>query len=164
LLYLLDASVLITASRLYYPLERVPEFWDWLVHQGETGNVKMPLEMIEEIRDGSDNLAEWMSDHHRLEALSLGEDADVGLVRRVIDEGYAPDLNDVEIEKIGRDPFLIAAALHNSSERLVVTAEVSRPKAQRANRKVPDVCDDLGVRWIDSFGLIHALDFSTGWR
>lgn len=27
MLYLLDANVLITASRLYYPVDQVPEFW-----------------------------------------------------------------------------------------------------------------------------------------
>ena len=29
-LYLLDANVLIDANRDYYPIHRVPEFWDWL--------------------------------------------------------------------------------------------------------------------------------------
>ena len=27
MLYLLDANVLIDASRYYYPIQRVPEFW-----------------------------------------------------------------------------------------------------------------------------------------
>ena len=35
--YLLDANVLIDADRDYYPLGRVPEFWDWLLHQSEHG-------------------------------------------------------------------------------------------------------------------------------
>lgn len=33
MLYLLDANVLITANRTYYPLERVPEYWAWLVNR-----------------------------------------------------------------------------------------------------------------------------------
>ena len=33
MLFLLDASVLITANNTYYPIERVPEFWEWLAHQ-----------------------------------------------------------------------------------------------------------------------------------
>jgi hypothetical protein len=164
LLHLLDANVLITANRLYYPLERVPEFWDWLVHQGETGNVKMPLEMVEEITGSADNLSTWLSEKANLDALLLDEDTDVALVRRVTNEGYAPDLTDVEIEKIGRDPFVIAAAFRSPDERLVVTTEVSKPAAQRANRKVPDVCNSLGVRWMNSFELISTLDFTTSWR
>ena len=33
-LYLLDANVLIDANRDYYPVARVPEFWDWLLEMG----------------------------------------------------------------------------------------------------------------------------------
>lgn len=164
MLHLLDANVLITANRLYYPLERVPEFWEWLVHMGQTDQIKMPLELVEEVRDGSDGLAEWMSDQDHLDALLLDEDADVELVQRVINEGYAPDLDDKEIEIIGRDPFLIAAALRSAADRCVVTTEVSKPGRRRANRHVPDVCNSLSVRWMDSFGLIRALNFSTSWR
>lgn len=159
MLHLLDANVLITANRLYYPLERVPEFWSWLLHMGEVGNVKLPLEVFEEI---TDDLTEWLQANRDI--LLLDEDADVALVRRVLEHGYAPDLNDVEIEKIGRDPFLIAAALRSPTERLVVTTETSKPGSLRANRKVPDVCKNLGVRSMDSFELIRALDFSTSWQ
>ncbi len=164
MLHLLDANVLITANRLYYPLERVPEFWDWLVHMGQTGQIKMPLELVEEIRDRSDDLADWMSDHDHLDALLLAKDADLALVQRVIEQGYAPDLDDQEIEIVGRDPFLIAAALRNPADRCVVTTEVSKPGRRRANRHVPDVCTSLGVRCIDTFAVIRLLNFTTSWR
>jgi hypothetical protein len=87
LLHLLDANVLITANRLYYPLIRVPEFWEWLVYQGAEGKLKMPLEMVEEIREGTDDLADLLAERDHLEALCLDEEADVALVRRVINEG-----------------------------------------------------------------------------
>lgn len=164
MLHLLDANVLITANRLYYPLERVPEYWDWLIHYGKNGQVKLPVEMVEEIREGYDDLAEWLSDLNHLDALVLGEDADVALVQRVISTGYAADLTDQEIEIIGRDPFLISYAMQDLAGRCVVTTEVSKPKRVRANRHIPDVCDDLKVLWMDGFGLTRALNFSTSWR
>ena len=34
MLYLLDANVLIDANRDYYQIERVPEFWEWLISCG----------------------------------------------------------------------------------------------------------------------------------
>jgi len=52
---------------------------------------------------------------------------DIPLVSKVTDEGYAPDLTDDEVEKIGRDPFLIAYALAAVGERCIVTTEVSKP-------------------------------------
>ena len=55
MLYLLDASVLITANNLYYPIDGVPEYWEWLAHMGDLGHVKMPFEIFEEVKDGPDN-------------------------------------------------------------------------------------------------------------
>jgi hypothetical protein len=164
LLHLLDANVLITANRLYYPLERVPEYWDWLVHYGKNGQVKLPVEMVEEIREGTDDLADWLSDRNNLEALLLNEDAEVNFVRAVIVTGYAADLTDEEIEIVGRDPFLISYAMRDLTGRCIVTTEVSKPKRVRANRHVPDICDDLNILWMDGFGLNRALNFSTSWR
>lgn len=164
MIYLPDANVLINANRLYYQMGRVPEFWDWLRHVGEQGHVKIPAEIYEEMTDATDPLADWLRDQDTKDALLFDEESDVALVQRVIDQGYAPDLTDVEIEKVGRDPFLIAAALRDPANRCVVTAEVSKPKARRANRHVPDVCNTFSVPWMDSFGLIQTLDFSTGWN
>ena len=142
----------------------MPEFWEWLVYQGTEGRLKMPLEMVEEIRDGTDDLADWLSDRTNLDALCLDEEVDVALVQRVLDVGYALDLTDQEVEIIGRDPFLIAYGLKSRSDRSVVTNEISKPGKQRANRKVPDVCNQMQVAWMDSFGLIRNLNFSTSWR
>lgn len=164
MLYLVDANVLITADSQYYPLDRVPEFWDWLLHMASQGTVKMPTEMIEEIKAGDDVLAEWVSDREHLEALRLAEDVDVGLLQRVIAEGYAPDLDDTEIGRLGQDPFLISYALKDVSARRVVTTEVSKPTRQRANRHIPDVCSGFRVGWLNSFELVRILNFSTNWR
>ena len=60
MLYLLDANVLITANRTYYQLERVPEFWDWLVDRGTKQLTKIPVEMYEEVLVGNDALAHWL--------------------------------------------------------------------------------------------------------
>ena len=86
------------------------------------------------------------------------------IVARIVDGGYSNDLTDQEIEQIGRDPFLIAYALAAPAERCVVTTEVSSPRKTRQNRKVPDVCGTMGVACCDTFTMLRALGFSTGWR
>ncbi|MBN1317456.1 MAG: DUF4411 family protein [Anaerolineales bacterium] len=95
MLFLLDANVLIDANRDYYPIDCVPEFWDWLVHQGEYGNVKRPIEIYEELTEGNDILADWTKNLETKTALLLDELAVKALVQRVIREGYADDLTDV---------------------------------------------------------------------
>ena len=161
-LYLLDANVFITAERDYYSLDRVPEFWDWLIHMGKNGRIKTPQEIYDEVVDGKGALVDWMKDNQT--ALLLDEFTPIELVNTVLEQGYADDLDDEEIEKIGRDPFLIAYAHSDIGRRSVVTTEHSRPKRIRANRHIPDVCDDFGVFCINTFELIRRLNFRTDWR
>ena len=80
------------------------------------------------------------------------------------EERYADDLTEDEVEKIGRDPFLIAYALADAQGRRVVTTERSRTSRIRANRHLPDVSRDFNVRCINTFDLIRELDFRTDWR
>lgn len=164
MLYLLDANVLIDANRDYYSTNQVPEFWEWLVYMGKEGNVKIPIEIYEEFKNGNDSLAVWAREGETKTALLLNEDVESALISRVINEGYANDLTDVEIERLGRDPFLIAYAMVDITGRCVVTTEVSRPRQKRANRHVPDVCDTLGISWCHSFDLYRHLGFSTNWK
>ena len=78
----------------------------------------------------------------------------------MLTEGYGEILTDSDLEKIGQDPFLIAYALA-AEDRVVVTKETPRRRAQRANRKIPDVCDTLNVNWTTDFELYRILEFTT---
>ena len=162
MLHLFDANVLITASNTYYPIDQIPEFWDWIDHQATNGRIKLPVEILDEVLTGrkrEDPLLAWMTD--RKDALRLKETADPTIVNKVVTEGYAPDLTDDELEEIGRDPFLIAYALAGPNDRCVVTVEVSAPGKQRQNRRVPDVCNTFGIPCRNPFQAYRSLGFNT---
>ena len=165
MLYLLDANILIDANMYYYPIERVPEFWHWLEAMGQQGLIKIPSEILDEVvrprPDDPDQVIGWLLE--RESALVLEGATPADLIARVTEEGYGDSLTDVDLDKIGRDPFLIAYALQDTENRTVVSNEVSRPGAQGANRRVPDVCAQFRVRCINVFQLIRELDFRTGW-
>src|SRR3546814_8756283 len=78
MIYLLDANVLITAHHLYYPVDAVPEFWEWLAHQGVAGQIKMPVETFEEVKDGGtdaerDMLYAWVQEDAHKSAILFDE-------------------------------------------------------------------------------------------
>jgi hypothetical protein len=160
LLYLLDANVLISAHEDYYGIDQVPQFWDWLLKVAKAGQAKMPFEIHQEIAISGGPLCSWITVAATKKALVLDEEVDQDLVEKVLNEGYGPNLNDGELEKVGQDPFLIAYALAEA-DRIVVTKEVSRPSKQRANRKVPDVCSELGVTWMKDFDFFKVLNFKA---
>ena len=173
LLYLLDANVLIRAHHDYYPLDRLPGFWEWLCGQAEAGAIKMPFEIHREVATGNDALATWISQSRVEKALLLDEEVDQNTLRRVLDTGYGPNLTEDEIAEAGDDPFLVAygtvagtvraglprRTLMGDSQRTVVTKEISKPSRQRGNTKLPDACQRLGVPWITDFELYRRLDF-----
>ena len=164
MIHLLDADTLISADRVYYSLKRFPIFWQWLRHNGNAGLIKIPEEQYEEVVAGKGDLVDWLKEKDAKNALLLDEAVDQNLVTKVLSEGYAPDLNESELETVGRDPFLIAYGLAAPANRHVISFEVSAPAKQRANRKVPDVCGQFGVKCSNLFALINELDFTTNWK
>lgn len=169
MLYLLDANTLIDAKNKYWQMDRVPEFWDWLEYQGEQGRIKIPQEIYNEI-DGSnsssnpDELSVWVRQANVKTALLLDEEADPVVVNEVVTIGYLANPTEADLIKLGRDPFLIAYAHRDPANRTIVTTEVSRPKRSGSNRHIPDVCNSLGVRPINTYALTEELDFKTSWQ
>jgi len=167
MLYLLDANVLITAQREYYALDQVPEFWEWVLYEAEQGNIKMPLEIINEIGDGgkgSTPLLDWIRNPDNKKILTLDEEVELDVVRKVVTEGYAHDLTDDEVELLGRDPILIAYALADKENRCVVTLEVFSSNNWRYKKKIPNICKFFSIKCINTFELTRVLGFKTSWR
>ncbi|WP_425406813.1 DUF4411 family protein [Hwanghaeella sp.] len=171
-MYVIDANCLIFAKNYHFQFERVPQFWSWLQNKAEADLVKMPIETWSKIGDyppdRRDELAEWAIANK--DALILADRAYDARFPDVLHQYTQPDgaaLTEAETNTVGDDYALIASALHGGYT--VVTDEVSRQSAQRANRKVPDVCADLNVPCIDLDGrrggdaLINILDFRVDW-
>lgn len=166
MVYILDANVLIRAHADYYPVDAVPEFWAWLLHHAQVGNLKVPQEILEEVEGGNaegDQLVAWLKPPATRKLLRLQEEPNPDIVAAVLATAYG-DPDDVALEEIGRDPFLIAYALADAAHRIVVSAEVSKPTATGKKRKVPDACTDMGVKCMSPFPFFKALGFSTGWQ
>ena len=172
MLYLLDANVLITAHDDYYPIDRIPQFWEWIIYHAKQGEIQMPFEMLAEVKAGQprrdaenqdDELFRWLKTNNHEKDLLLEASADQLAVNRVFREGYElpqPSLD--ELNKVRKDPLLIAYAL-TQQRTCIVTLEAKQENAtdamKRHKRKIPFVCRKLGIRCIDTFDLIRELDF-----
>lgn len=162
-MYLLDADVLIFAKNSYYPIDSVPQFWEWIHEMSKENKVKIPREMYDEITEGRDDLCEWISSPNISQDIIFSETSDRLLYNEVIEMGYKLPLDAPEIEeKVRKDPFLIAYALKGrriGESRIVVSREVSKPKKTGANRKIPDVCNDLEIECITDIECYRELGF-----
>ena len=156
-MYLLDADVLIFAHNNYYPVDRIPQFWDWLLLRAKENLIKLPLEINYEIVVSNDLLSQWVKTESK--TILLDEEVDRSLFNEVLTIGYGLNLTDTDLKKISNDVFLITYAYKHKDDRIVVTREVSKPKKQKGNRKIPDVCKELGIQVINDIQLYHDLDF-----
>lgn len=158
MLYLLDANVLIQAHEEYYPLDRIPQFWVWLVKEAVAGYAKMPFEIHNEIADAEGPLKDWITNPEVKNTLILPEEVDQELFNQVLDNAYAPNLKDDELEEAGQDPFLIAYDLMGP-DRVIATKEISKPTKKRGRRKVPDACNIMGIPCVTDFEFYKKRNF-----
>lgn len=139
MIYILDSSFFIDASRLHLPLNTHPSFWDWLLTLAEKETVSIPEMVYDELSAGNDSLTIWMKAHKEAFANQTVTFAEIG---RVMAEGYGT-IDEILLEGLKADPWVIAHALEVGGT--VVTSE--RPGNQTAprNKKIPSVCAVLGV-------------------
>ena len=165
-LYLLDSSVLITANASYYEYGRIPHFWEWISRRARDGVIKIPIPVLNEITPSKKdpNFLAWLNAN--IPDLSFTEPLSQTDLVHVLRRGYSYSPSAIaagDTAQTENDALLVAMALASSSSRCVVTLE--RPQGSTAtlpkpgNRRIPLVCDLLGVKWIDTFDLIRELDF-----
>ena len=155
--YLLDANVFIEAARRYYAFDLETRFWDSLIDHADDGVVASIDRVLEELKRGKDELAEWAGGLFRDAFLSTDDEDVVESYRKVMAWVQTQDqFFDAARSEFasGADGWLVAYAMTKGF--VVVTHE--QPSAE-AKKKVPipNVCDAFGVRYIDTFGMLREL-------
>jgi hypothetical protein len=158
-IYCLDANVLIQSWQKYYNPRLCPDYWTLLSELGGRGLVFLPEEVQKEILRTEDDLAEWLSGSE-IPIRSI-----TGSVTKCLGNIYSADpahLTLVDNTK-GRslaDPWLIA---HAMAENAVVVTKEEKVTAANAKRiKIPNVCDRMGIRWINDFQFLEELGVRFG--
>ena len=153
--YCLDANVLIQAWQKYYSPKFCPDYWIILDELGKQGKIFIPQMVNEEIIRTDDDLSKWL----KKSSISVLEiDANVTNLLKII---FAADpshknLVDNTKQRSLADPWLIAHAINENA--IIVTKEEKVTAANSSRIKIPNVCDNMGVPWINDFQLIDKLN------
>ncbi|MDE0674242.1 MAG: DUF4411 family protein [bacterium] len=156
-LRLLDANVFIQAKNSYYSFDLVPAFWSWLHLQANAGALASIDLVYTELKDGSDELAQWVKGR-RQAIFHVGSSSPVvaghiaSLYTWAQGEGYKP--HTIRDFMASSDPFLVGAAA--SLGAMVVTQETPAGNS-RKKVKIPDACKYLGVSWENTFEMMLSL-------
>lgn len=154
--YLLDANTYIQAKNQYYGMDICPAYWDWLDMQFELGTIAS-VEMIgRELRDGDDELADWVRDRPQ-HFISNDDESTQGIfaeiVQSIMHTDYNPGQRDSFLAKA--DPWIIAKAKDIGATVVTHEAMVA-PNARKV--KVPNICLEFGVPCRNTFQFLRELN------
>ena len=154
--YCLDANVLIQAWQKYYSPIICPGYWDVLNQLGVEGKIFVCQEVFDEIIKTEDDLSKW------LKASDIPvKKATESVIEKLKDIYQIPvhlKLVDNTKNRSLADPWVIAHAMDNNS--VVVTKEEKVTQSNSTKVKIPNVCDNMDVRWINDFEFVKELNFS----
>ncbi len=155
--YVLDTNVYVEAYKRYYAFDIVPAFWDHLAAHGRSRRVVSIDRVKDEVEEKDDPLYAWV-------CAKCDEDVFVKTDRPDVIHYYAAIMNWVQRQNYkagavpefarGADGWLIAYA--KAAGHVVVTEETYDPD-RRNKIKIPNVCKQFGVRYINTFDLLRTL-------
>lgn len=148
----MDASVWIRIGR-NHPPDRFPTLWKLLEEDVKAGRLRSPQEVLHELEQGEDDLAERLRIWKDL-FVPLSEELQAEVVRV---NSRCPTLVDPESDRNKADPFVVALA--KLMECVAVTNERQRASTT-APMKIPHACAVLGLRYLDWFGFLR----DRNWR
>ena len=152
--YCLDANVLIQAWQKYYSPKFCPDYWGLLNDFGAKKIIFLPKSVFDEIIRTEDDLATWLK-NSKIQIPEVDEDV-ANCLRNI----YAANplhqyLVDNTKQRSLADPWVIAYALKENA--CVVTKEEKISVLNSTRIKIPNVCDNMGIRWINDFQFVEEL-------
>ena len=152
--YCLDANVLIQAWQKYYNPKFCPDYWKILIKLGNEGKIFIPEIVFEEITRTDDDLSKWLKGS-KIPIEKINESVTICLQKIYSSNPSHKNLVDNTKARSLADPWVIAHALNANAT--VVTKEEKVTAVNSPKIKIPNVCDNIGVRWINDFQFIDEL-------
>lgn len=156
--FMLDSSVFMTAHRLRYPFDVAPSFWKQLVEKA-SDKIVIIEKVQKEILRGNDLLADWYkTESNNFTVLNIPDREVINAYRKIISfvnesDKYTP-LAKEEFASVA-DSWLCAYAL--AYDEIIVTEEIYDANIKN-NVKIPNVCEEFGIRCINLLQFIRKID------
>ena len=152
MIYCVDTSAWLDGWVRDYPQDVFPSLWEKLSECVASGTLRCSEEVYVEIEKKEDGLHVWLKARKDV-IVPIDE-----VIQRIVSEVLAqhPRLVDTHRSRSQADPFVIATA--ERLQAVVVTGEKARGKLDIP--KIPDVCQDRGIRRIGFLEMLREL----GWK
>ncbi|MEA3496687.1 MAG: DUF4411 family protein [Bacteroidota bacterium] len=153
--YCLDTNFFIEAWNKYYSPDFCSEYWEIIDELAKQGIVFITREVKKEIDKGDDNLRNWLKDKSYI-VKPIDESVQLNLKKLYAkDKSHQYLANNIKNRSIA-DPWVIAHAMAENA--IVVTKEYLSTSSNPQKVKIPDVCENMNVKWINDFDFIKEVN------
>jgi len=154
--YCLDANVLIQAWQKYYSQKFCASYWEVLNKLGKEDRIFLPQMVYDEITRTDDDLSKWLKVSHIPKRKLDGAVTECWKNILAANPSHQYLVDNTKNRSLA-DPWVIAHALNENACVVTKEEKVTAPNSNRI--KIPNVCDNMGVRWINDFDFIEELNF-----
>ncbi|EKR55188.1 DUF4411 family protein [Leptospira interrogans] len=157
--YCLDTNFFIQAWNFYYSPDFCNQYWEIIEGLGRKGIVFIPQAVKDEIDKIDDTLKNWLNTKKYF-IRPIDENVQVHLRSIYEKDPLHERLVDSSKGRSIADPWVIAHAM--SEDAVVVTKEEKIMDSKSTKIKIPNVCDTMGVKWMNDFDFIreHKIQFN----
>lgn len=167
-IYCLDANVLIQAWQKYYAPEICPDYWEILNELGKQRRIFIAEEVKNEIvvtddkEKKEDDLSKWL----KRSSIPIHKPTEnvIKCWQNII---QANPLHKLLVDNVkGRslaDPWVISHALDKKATVVTKESPIMSLNAKKPVT-IPNVCDNMGVRWIDDFTFVKEVGLKFSCR
>lgn len=159
--FIVDSNFFIQSHRVSYPLDVAHSFWNKVKQLADSGIIISIDKVKDEIFDNYDLLSEWCEanlpdDFFKDTASSIDSYRIVSSWVVSRNSQYLPNAINEFLSAEEADAFIIAYALDDPSNNIIVTQEVSEP-FRRNKVKIPDACNAIGVQYVNMMDMFRML-------
>jgi len=159
--YCLDANVLIQAWQKYYSPKICPDYWGVLDDLGMKDIIFLPQMVYEEITRTDDDLTKWLKSSN-IPKYKIDEPVTECLKKIYEKDPVHKFLVDNTKQRSLADPWVVAHALKEGA--VLITKEEKVTAINTTRIKIPNVCENMGVPWMNDFQFIEELNIQFSCR
>jgi hypothetical protein len=161
--YLLDANVFIQAHQRYYAFDLCPGFWECLLHHHNQSERIISIDRVRDEITGQDKIAQWVKGAPEGLFVST-RTADIAagfaaMMSWVDDSQQFTGEAKAEFAQVADGWLAAYAKVHGC---IVVTHEEYAADIKR-KVKLPNVCRQFGVEYLDTFTMLRRLQARFSW-
>ncbi len=159
IIYIIDSSSLIELNK-HNPMDVYPGVWQKMEGLIKNGRILAPREVLNEIEEYDDLLAQWGKEHKKMFIEPTTEQ--IKIVKEILRK--YPSIIKLD-KKNCADPWIIALAVEMNRNKQKTLIEIKRivvtEEKIRGNRvRIPFICNDFRIEAIDIIDMFR----KEGWK